>query len=50
LSPRLQIGDFGCGDAKIMEAIGDNRAHSFDHVAINDNRSSSFDIKKFVFV
>ena len=22
LSPRLQIGDFGCGEAKIMEAIG----------------------------
>lgn len=22
LSPRLQVGDFGCGEAKIMEAIG----------------------------
>jgi hypothetical protein len=22
LSPRLQIGDFGCGEAKIMEATG----------------------------
>jgi putative methyltransferase/helicase-like protein len=36
LSPRLQIGDFGCGEAKIMEAIGENRVYSFDHVAIND--------------
>jgi hypothetical protein len=34
LSPRLQIGDFGCGEAKIMEAIGAQRAYSFDHVAI----------------
>ena len=25
LSPRLQIGDFGCGEAKIMEAIGPQR-------------------------
>jgi hypothetical protein len=33
-SPRLQIGDFGCGEAKIMEAIGENRVYSFDHVAI----------------
>jgi hypothetical protein len=33
---KLQIGDFGCGEAKIMEAIGANRVHSFDHVAIND--------------
>jgi hypothetical protein len=36
LSPRLQIGDFGCGEAKIMEAIDENRMYSFDHVAIND--------------
>jgi hypothetical protein len=36
LSPRLQIGDFGCGEAKIMEAIGADRVHSFDHIAIND--------------
>ena len=35
LSPRLQIGDFGCGEAKIMEEIGD-RVKSFDHVAINN--------------
>jgi Hypothetical methyltransferase len=36
LSPRLQVGDFGCGEAKIVEAIGENRVNSFDHVAIND--------------
>ena len=35
LSPRLIIGDFGCGEAKIREAIG-NRVHSFDHVAISN--------------
>jgi ribosomal RNA-processing protein 8 len=32
----LQIGDFGCGEAKIMETIGENRVYSFDHIAIND--------------
>lgn len=32
----MQIGDFGCGEAKIMEAIRGNRVYSFDHVAIND--------------
>src|SRR6266487_3269183 len=37
LSQRLQIGDFGCGEAKIMEAIGKERVYSFDHVAINNN-------------
>jgi len=36
LSPRLDIGDFGCGEAKIKEELGD-RIHSFDHVAINEN-------------
>jgi hypothetical protein len=36
LSPRLQVGDFGCGEAKIMEDIGADRVRSFDHVAIND--------------
>ena len=36
LSPRLIIGDFGCGEAKILEAFGDNRVCSFDHVAINN--------------
>jgi SAM-dependent methyltransferase len=45
LSPRLQIGDFGCGEAKIMEAIGGNRVYSFDHVAINDKVVVS-DMKK----
>jgi superfamily II DNA or RNA helicase len=37
LSRRLQIGDFGCGEAKIMEAFSFERVYSFDHVAINDN-------------
>ena len=32
----VQIGDFGCGEAKIMEAFGPERVYSFDHVAIND--------------
>jgi hypothetical protein len=32
----LQIRDFGCREAKIMEAIEENRVNSFDHVAIND--------------
>ena len=32
----LQIADFGCGEAKIMEAFGSERVYSFDHVAIND--------------
>jgi hypothetical protein len=36
MSPRLKIGDFGCGTAKIMEEIGSERVMSFDHVAIND--------------
>jgi superfamily II DNA or RNA helicase len=37
LSPRLLIGDFGCGEAKILEEFGEMRVYSFDHVAINDN-------------
>jgi SAM-dependent methyltransferase len=36
MSPRLRIGDFGCGTAKIMEELGSERVKSFDHVAIND--------------
>jgi ribosomal RNA-processing protein 8 len=44
-SPRLQIGDFGCGEAKIMEAIGESRVYSFDHVAIND-KVVACDMKK----
>ena len=34
MSPRLKIGDFGCGEAKIRESLGDNRVKSIDHVAI----------------
>jgi hypothetical protein len=45
LSKRHQIGDFGCGEAKIMEAIGPERVYSFDHVAIND-KVTSCDMKK----
>ena len=31
------IGDFGCGEAKLAEAISDRHTvHSFDHVAMND--------------
>ena len=36
MSPRLKIGDFGCGTAKIMEEFGADRVISFDHIAIND--------------
>jgi SAM-dependent methyltransferase len=45
LSKRHQIGDFGCGEAKIMEAIGPQRVYSFDHVAIND-KVTTCDMKK----
>ncbi|HMC67074.1 MAG TPA: DEAD/DEAH box helicase family protein [Gemmataceae bacterium] len=32
------IGDFGCGEAKLAEAVSDRHTvYSFDHVAINDN-------------
>lgn len=32
------IGDFGCGEAKLAEAVSDQHTvYSFDHVAINDN-------------
>src|SRR4029079_1761630 len=34
---RLHIGDFGCGEAKVLEAFPDRIVHSFDYVAINDN-------------
>jgi Hypothetical methyltransferase/Helicase conserved C-terminal domain len=44
LSPRLMIGDFGCGEAKILEEFGDKRVYSFDHVAIN-NKVKSCDMK-----
>ena len=32
------IGDFGCGEAKIAEALSDKHTiYSFDYIAINDN-------------
>jgi hypothetical protein len=32
------IGDFGCGEAKLAEAVSDRHTvHSFDHIAINDD-------------
>ena len=37
LSPRLLIGDFGCGEGMILKAFGQNRVYRFDHVAINSN-------------
>ena len=43
LSPRLLIGDFGCGEAKILEEFGE-RVESFDHVAIN-NKVTACDMK-----
>jgi SAM-dependent methyltransferase len=34
----LHIGDFGCGEAFLYEALHDKHTvHSFDHVAINEN-------------
>jgi len=36
LSDRFLIGDFGCGEAKIAEAIG-SRVINFDHVAIDSS-------------
>jgi hypothetical protein len=34
----LVIGDFGCGEAQICEAVSDRHTvYSFDHVAINDD-------------
>jgi ribosomal RNA-processing protein 8 len=45
LSPRLQIGDFGCGEARIMENIGEKRVYSFDHVSVND-KVIACDMKK----
>jgi putative methyltransferase/type III restriction/modification enzyme restriction subunit/helicase-like protein/integrase-like protein len=44
LSPRLLIGDFGCGEAKMLEKFGTERVFSFDHVAIN-NKVTACDIK-----
>jgi hypothetical protein len=32
------IGDFGCGEAKLAQAVSDGHTvHSFDHVAVNDS-------------
>jgi hypothetical protein len=31
----LQIGDFGCGEAKLAELLPNHQVHSFDHIAIN---------------
>ncbi len=32
------IGDFGCGEARLAEAVSDRHTvHSFDHVAVNDD-------------
>ena len=32
------IGDFGCGEAKLAEAVSDRHTiQSFDHVAVNEN-------------
>jgi superfamily II DNA or RNA helicase len=44
LSLRLQIGDFGCGEAKIMEEVGASRVSSFDHIQVN-NKVISCDMK-----
>ena len=33
----VEIGDFGCGEAKIMESFGSDRVRSFDHYAINES-------------
>ncbi len=34
--PDWIVGDFGCGEAKLAEALP-NKVYSFDHVAINEN-------------
>ncbi len=34
--PDWIIGDFGCGEAKLVEILA-NKVYSFDHVAINEN-------------
>ena len=43
IGERKMIGDFGCGEAKIAEAIG-NRVKNFDHVSI-DPTVESCDMK-----
>ena len=42
ISPRLKVGDFGCGEAKIMERLGENRVFSCDHVAIKEMEVANF--------
>lgn len=37
LSEYWKIGDFGCGEAKIMETFGSDRVFSVDHIAITNN-------------
>jgi acetyltransferase-like isoleucine patch superfamily enzyme len=44
ISPTLKIGDFGCGEAKIMEIFGEKRVFSCDHIAIND-KVTAYDMK-----
>ena len=39
MAPNTLIGDFGCGEAMIRDAIGP-RVQSFDHVAIDPNVES----------
>jgi superfamily II DNA or RNA helicase len=39
MAPNTIVGDFGCGEAKIAEAIG-NRVKNFDHVSIDANVES----------
>jgi superfamily II DNA or RNA helicase len=36
MSSKWKIGDFGCGEAKLMQQIGSDRVISFDHVALDD--------------
>ena len=38
------IGDFGCGEAQILEEFGDRRVYSFDHIAIHD-KTTACDMK-----
>ena len=39
MAPNTIVGDFGCGEAKIAEAIG-NRVKNFDHVSIDPSVES----------
>lgn len=42
--PELVIGDFGCGEAKLAEALEENTVHSFDHVAIDPKKVIACDM------